>query len=195
MDNHKKFHHYCSTTGTILCMYVYLKLFTMFICCECFIKTLWPSSISKAQLRKRQMTTRMVDDSAGLVSDSGAVEGALASGLSHVDNPRHRRHVIYGHVNGKIWENRVTNRMDLDLDGMGYQIFRPFSDHIGISSHWLNRSFNSLILATHLLSSGDVLLFQINLARSGNIESLNSWPKKKKSDHLRVLQGPKIVIY
>lgn len=35
------------------------------------------------------MTTRMVDDSAGLVSDS-AVEGALASGLSHVDNPRHR---------------------------------------------------------------------------------------------------------
>lgn len=28
------------------------------------------------------MTTRMVDDSAGLVS-AGAVEGALASGLSH----------------------------------------------------------------------------------------------------------------
>ena len=71
----------------------------------------------------------------------------------------------------------------MDLDGSGWiwmEWSTRFSDQP--SSHWLNRSFNSQIGVTHLLSSGDVLLFQINLARSGNIEA--KFVAEKKSDHL-----------
>ena len=103
------------------------------------IKTLWPWPISKAQLRKRRMTTRMVDDSAGLVS-AGAVEGALASGLSQEKITlviellplvmACKLWPFEWDCTGKIW---WQTGMDLDgsgwiwmdLDGMEYQIFRP----------------------------------------------------------------------
>ena len=160
------------------------------------IKTLWPWPISKAQLRKRRMTTRMVDDSAGLVS-AGAVEGALASGLSQ-EKITLVIELLPLVMACKLWPfewdctGKIWWQTGMDLDGSGWiwmEWSTRFSDQP--SSHWLNRSFNSQIGVTHLLSSGDVLLFQINLARSGNIEAKFVAEKKIWSFGL---QGPKIVI-